>query len=67
MAINRKINDYVANRGIKQSFLAARMGISAAKISLLLSGQQKFTADEFLTVCEILEVDPKLFYERKEA
>ncbi|NCA68370.1 MAG: XRE family transcriptional regulator [Clostridia bacterium] len=67
MAVNRKINEYLANRGIKQSFMAAKMGVSSAKISNLLSGKQKFTAEEFLMACDILNLDPKTFYERKDA
>lgn len=66
MTINEKINDYIVKRGIKQSYIAQKTGITANKISSALNGKRKLSAIEFLTICEILEVDPKIFKTEKE-
>lgn len=67
MTINAKISDYIKSRGIRQNFLAQKLGLDDAKASAMLNGKRKLTASEFLTFCEAFDVDPKAFYERGES
>ena len=65
MSINRKLRDLINQNGIKQSHIAQKTGISADTISKILNGDRRILADEFLTICEALEIDPNFFREKE--
>lgn len=61
MNINEYINTYMEERGIKQSFLAQKTGISQDAISRILRGVRGISAEEFIKICIVLDIDPNVF------
>lgn len=61
MNINTKINQIVEQRGIKQTYVAEKTGWSNDKVSKILRGVQKMTAEDFLILCSVLDLDPSDF------
>lgn len=61
METNKKLNDYLKGHGISQAFLAEKLGVSAAKLSMMLNGKRKMTADELMRICKELKVSPDYF------
>lgn len=61
MNINLKIKEIVESRGIKQSHICEKTGMTTDSVSRILKGTRKITAEEFLTLCEVLDIDPNIF------
>jgi DNA-binding Xre family transcriptional regulator len=61
MRINEMFNKIVTERGIKQTYIAEKTGWSNNKVSKLLRGALKMTAEDFLTLCSVLDLDPSDF------
>lgn len=61
MNINQKLNEYVIANGIKQIYIVQKTGLSANTISKILTGKRRILADEFLTICVALDIDPNIF------
>lgn len=61
MKINRTMAEIVASKGIKQAYLAKETGMSPDTISKILRGERKILAEEFLLLCDVLEVSPEIF------
>lgn len=53
--------DDVAQLSRKQ--VAANMGFTESKLSLLLSGKRKMSVDEYAKLCRVLAVKPTRFME----
>lgn len=53
--------DDVAQLSRKQ--VAANMGFTESKLSLLLSGKRKMSVDEYAELCRVLAVKPARFIE----
>lgn len=63
MSINQKLKQYVDEKGIKQSYIRQKTGLSADAVSRVLNSTRKLQADEFLSICAALELDPNYFRE----
>lgn len=63
--INKKIKNYMEERGIKQSFLKEPLGMTASTLNALLNGNRKLSAEEYFKICDALGVP--LEYFRKES
>lgn len=61
MYINEYINSYMEERGIKQSFLSQKTGISQDAISKILRNARGISAEEFIKICIALDIDPNVF------
>lgn len=61
--IRRFIADYIIAHGIKQSYISEKTGITVQKLSAMLSGKRKILADEFLSICKALAIDPDVIAE----
>ncbi len=61
MGVNEKLKKYIEEKGIKQAFLCKETGMSADSISRILKLTRKITAEEFLSICNALKVDPRIF------
>lgn len=59
--LNVKIKNYINEKGITQSFVAKKSGISAPKLSATLNGKRNLYADEFEAICKALNVSPTTF------
>lgn len=58
MTPEKWISMQIKERGIKQVFLADKLGTTEAKLSFILTGRQRLHVPMFLRLCELLNVDP---------
>lgn len=61
MSINERLSDYVREHGIKRVYIAQKTGLSADTVSKILNGNRRIQADEFLSICTALNIDPNIF------
>ena len=61
MKINKMIADIVEQRGIKQTYIAERTGLTVDAVSRIMRSERKLGAEEFLKICELLNVSPESF------
>lgn len=61
MSINERLNVYVSENGIKQVYIAKKTGLSPDIVSKMLNGNRRILADEFLLICNALNIDPNIF------
>ena len=59
MWLNLRLKEIVESRGIKQSYICEKTGMSADAVSRILNGTRKITGEELLNLCELLDVDPR--------
>lgn len=59
MDINLRLKEIVEGRGIKQVYICEKTGWSADTVSRILNGARKITGEELLTLCDLLDVDPR--------
>lgn len=52
---------YLQDHGIKQSFIAYKMGISTSNLSNKLNGRSKFDADFAIEFSKVLNISPNIF------
>lgn len=57
--LSEKVNKW----GISKSEISRRLGISSDLVARSLAGKRKIDANEFLALCEILELDFSDFHE----
>lgn len=60
--IYQKIRRYMNDQGISRKQVAINMNMSESKLSLILSGRRKLTADEYLDMCTAMAVPPQKFF-----
>lgn len=53
--------DYLNDHGIKQKYLAKKLGISETSLSYRLNGRSKFTLDFAFAVSKALDISPRVF------
>lgn len=58
-----KLKSFISTHGIKQKFISEKTGIEEGKLSKILNGKRKCTADEFIRICSALNVKPEIFIE----
>ena len=59
--VYKRIAQYLSDHGIKQSVLAARSGMTKQALSDALRGVRKLQADEYVAICDALEVSTDTF------
>ena len=64
--VTKRISDYVESKGITLAFLAKKSGVDYEKIYKSFKGNRKLQIDEYMAICEALELDPDTFMGRKE-
>lgn len=57
-----KIRDYMDNKGIKQTFLAEKTGLSLQAINTILNGSRKIEANEYYEICKALDKPLDFFF-----
>lgn len=64
------VNDHVcravADSGMKQKFIAEKIGMSEPTFSAMLAGKRKIDADEFFKICDVLKMRPEVLYKEQE-
>ena len=61
MDFGRIIKNYLDERGIKQAFLCKKTGIKKSKMSTILNGTRGISAEDFILICDALELDIDMF------
>lgn len=59
--VAQKIKEYLANHGIKITWLAEQVGIPVSTLSGILNGVSALKADVFIQICKVLNVAPETF------
>ncbi len=62
--IETYISDYIKSKGYKSSVIANKTGITQDALSRIINGKRKIKADEFVLLCDTLEIDPNIFKNR---
>lgn len=55
------LKKYLKDHGIKQSFVAGKLGVSDSTFNAYLQGYVKFTMDFAYRVSNVLGIDPGIF------
>ena len=58
---HERISEYLQEQGIKQRFVAEKIGVADAVVSQMLNGNRKISADEYELICIALEKEPNDF------
>lgn len=61
MQVYKRIKDYISERGIKQTVLAQKCGITPNTMSAILTGRRTLYADELEKICKALGVEASTF------
>ncbi len=60
--VNDRVRAAVDDSGLKQKFIAERIGVSEPTFSAMLSGGRKIDVDEFFSLCQVLKKTPDELY-----
>lgn len=58
----KKLREAINQSGLKQKFIAEKIGISEAALSSMLNGNQKIDVDTFFAIVEVLRMTPDEVY-----
>lgn len=61
-----KLRAAIDERGLKQKFIAEKIGISETALSAMLNGNQKIDVETFFAIARVLRMTPDEIYEFKE-
>lgn len=61
--VHQKVREWISAAGISQKSIAIDMGISESRLSYMLSGRRRMTADDFILICKVAHISPKQFFE----
>lgn len=61
MAVGKEVKRYLQQHGISQTFLARKSGIKLPKLNQTLNNKRPMSADEFIAICQALDVPPNKF------
>ena len=57
-----KLREMIDERGLKQKFIAEKIGISETALSQMLNGKQKIDVDTFLAIATVMHMTPDEIY-----
>ena len=57
-----KLTEAIEARGMKQKFIAEKIGISETALSAMLNGKQKIDVETFFAICTLLQMTPDEIY-----
>lgn len=57
----QRIKNYIKVNKLKQSGIAAKLGMSKQCFHNKLEGRSRFTAEEYIDLCHVLDLDPNYF------
>ena len=59
--VAEKINAYITEKGIKQSYVAEKAGISLQEMNDYMKGRRRLRADTFFKICRALNESSEIF------
>ena len=60
--VNDRVCRAIADSGMKQKFIAEKIGMSEPTFSAMLAGKRKIDVDEFFKICVVLKMRPEVLY-----
>jgi len=66
MAIHENIKRIIDERGLKQAYIARKVGLSANSMSLILAGKRHLQAEELVKIAAVLNVSIQSLVEKIE-
>ena len=60
--VNDRIRAAIRDSGLKQRYIADRTGLKEQFLSAILNGSRRVTADEFFSLCQVLNMTPEELY-----
>lgn len=57
------IREYIKSHGIKQNYLAEKLGVGDRTVTDMLNGNRKILAEEYYLLCKALGVPMSYFFE----
>ena len=63
--VNERISAAVEDSGLKQKYIADRIGVSEPTFSAILAGKRKVDVEEFFRLCRVLKKTPEELYHYK--
>ena len=60
--VNDRVCKAISDSGLKQKFVADKIGMSEPAFSALLAGKRKIDVDEFFRICTVLKMRPEVLY-----
>lgn len=64
--VGENIRNYLNEKGIKQTFLAEKTGLSNSCVSDICLGNRKIAIEEYFKICKALNVSFDTFYDGKD-
>ena len=58
MNVGMNIKILIADKGLKQKYVANKIGLSERQLSALIHGQKLVNSEIILRLCNVLDVDP---------
>jgi transcriptional regulator with XRE-family HTH domain len=59
--VNKKIKAHLEERGISQTFVAQKSGLSVKKINDIVNDRCKIDVNAYDAICKAIEADPRIF------
>jgi transcriptional regulator with XRE-family HTH domain len=66
-SIGGNIRRYRQSKGIKQEYLATRLGLTKSALSRIENGARDTTLKNILQIAVVLEINPQLFFDTGES
>lgn len=63
--VGRRIKEYMASKGIKQTFVADQVGITNARLSEICNKGRSIDCETYYKICKALNVPLETFLEGK--
>ena len=60
--VNENVRHAIEDSGLKQRFIAEKIGISEQALSAMMKGRQKIGAEEFFALSKVLDKSPEELY-----
>lgn len=65
MSVEKAICEYLKEEGIRQKWLAEKIGVSEPVLSMILGKGREMRMSEYLKICEVINVEPGYFLKTK--
>jgi transcriptional regulator with XRE-family HTH domain len=65
MTPEKWLSDKIKEKGIKQRFIAEKIGISEQAFSFSMTGRRNLQTEEFLAACDAIGEDPREYFSLK--
>lgn len=60
------MREYIEEKGIKQSAIVKKTGMKKQALSDSLNGKRQISADEYVSICDALDVTPDFFTQEQD-